>query len=40
VRDVERSLRFGRATPRPGEFAPGFPFAYMADPVGYEIWFE
>jgi hypothetical protein len=25
-----------------GEFAPGFPFAYVADPDGYEIeiWFE
>ena len=27
---------------RQGEFAPGFPFAYVADPDGYEIelWFE
>jgi hypothetical protein len=27
---------------RRGEFAPGFPFAYVADPDGYEIeiWFE
>ncbi len=25
-----------------GEFAPGYPFAYLADPDGYEIeiWFE
>jgi predicted enzyme related to lactoylglutathione lyase len=25
-----------------GEFAPGCPFAYVADPDGYtiEIWFE
>ena len=25
-----------------GEFAPGFPFAYVADPDGYtiEIWYE
>lgn len=27
---------------RRGEFAPGFPYAYVADPDGYEIeiWFE
>jgi catechol 2,3-dioxygenase-like lactoylglutathione lyase family enzyme len=27
---------------RRGEFAPGFPFAYVADPDGYEIeiWYE
>lgn len=27
---------------RRGEFAPGYPFAYVADPDGYEIeiWFE
>lgn len=27
---------------RRGEFAPGFPCAYVADPDGYEleIWFE
>jgi predicted enzyme related to lactoylglutathione lyase len=27
---------------RRGEFAPGFPFAYIADPDGYEIeiWYE
>jgi catechol 2,3-dioxygenase-like lactoylglutathione lyase family enzyme len=27
---------------RRGEFAPGLPFAYVADPDGYEIeiWFE
>jgi catechol 2,3-dioxygenase-like lactoylglutathione lyase family enzyme len=27
---------------RQGEFAPGFPYAYVADPDGYEIelWFE
>jgi catechol 2,3-dioxygenase-like lactoylglutathione lyase family enzyme len=27
---------------RRGEFAPGFPFAYVTDPDGYEIeiWFE
>jgi predicted enzyme related to lactoylglutathione lyase len=27
---------------RRGEFAPGYPFAYVADPDGYEIeiWYE
>lgn len=27
---------------RRGEFAPGYPFAYIADPDGYEveIWYE
>jgi hypothetical protein len=27
---------------RRGEFAPGLPYAYVADPDGYEIeiWFE
>jgi catechol 2,3-dioxygenase-like lactoylglutathione lyase family enzyme len=27
---------------RRGEFAPGFPYAYIADPDGYEIeiWYE
>jgi len=27
---------------RQGEFSPGFPFAYVADPDGYEIeiWYE
>jgi catechol 2,3-dioxygenase-like lactoylglutathione lyase family enzyme len=27
---------------RQGEFAPGFPYAYVSDPDGYEveIWFE
>ena len=27
---------------RRGEFAPGFPFAFIADPDGYEveIWYE
>ena len=27
---------------RQGEFSPGYPFAYVADPDGYEIelWFE
>jgi catechol 2,3-dioxygenase-like lactoylglutathione lyase family enzyme len=39
VREVE--LAGGRLLRR-GEFAPGFPFAYVADPDGYEIeiWFE
>lgn len=32
----------GGAILRQGEFAPGFPFLYVADPDGYEIeiWFE
>jgi catechol 2,3-dioxygenase-like lactoylglutathione lyase family enzyme len=39
VRDVERA---GGRLLRRGEFSPGFPFAYVADPDGYEIeiWFE
>lgn len=39
VTEVERAG--GRILSR-GEFSPGFPFAYVADPDGYEIeiWFE
>jgi catechol 2,3-dioxygenase-like lactoylglutathione lyase family enzyme len=39
VRAVERA---GGKLLRRGEFAPGFPFAYVHDPDGYEIeiWFE
>jgi catechol 2,3-dioxygenase-like lactoylglutathione lyase family enzyme len=34
--------RAGGTLLRRGEFAPGFPFAYVHDPDGYEIeiWFE
>jgi catechol 2,3-dioxygenase-like lactoylglutathione lyase family enzyme len=39
VQEVERA---GGRLLRRGEFSPGFPFAYVADPDGYEIeiWFE
>jgi catechol 2,3-dioxygenase-like lactoylglutathione lyase family enzyme len=39
---VEAALAAGGTLLRRGEFAPGFPFAYVADPDGYEIeiWFE
>lgn len=39
VRELERA---GGRLLRRGEFSPGFPFAYVADPDGYEIeiWFE
>ena len=39
VREVERA---GGTLLRRGEFSPGFPYAYVADPDGYEIeiWFE
>jgi len=39
VKEVERA---GGKILRRGEFAPGFPFVYVADPDGYEIeiWFE
>lgn len=39
---VETVLAHGGTLLRRGEFAPGFPFAYVADPDGYEIeiWFE
>lgn len=39
---VEAVLRAGGKLLRRGEFSPGFPFAYVHDPDGYEIeiWFE
>lgn len=39
VSEVERA---GGSVLKRGEFSPGFPFAYVADPDGYEIeiWFE
>jgi catechol 2,3-dioxygenase-like lactoylglutathione lyase family enzyme len=39
VQEVERA---GGTLLRRGEFSPGFPFAYVADPDGYEIeiWYE
>ena len=39
VAEVERA---GGHLLRRGEFAPGLPYAYIADPDGYEIeiWFE
>ena len=39
---VEAVIAAGGTLLRRGEFAPGFPFAYVADPDGYEIeiWFE
>ena len=39
---VATVLAHGGTLLRRGEFAPGFPFAYVADPDGYEIeiWFE
>jgi catechol 2,3-dioxygenase-like lactoylglutathione lyase family enzyme len=39
VRDV---VKAGGRLLRRGEFSDGFPFAYVADPDGYEIeiWFE
>jgi catechol 2,3-dioxygenase-like lactoylglutathione lyase family enzyme len=39
---VERAVAAGATLLRRGEFAPGLPFAYVADPDGYEIeiWFE
>lgn len=39
VSEVEKA---GGKILRQGEFAPGFPFAYVSDPDGYEIeiWFE
>jgi catechol 2,3-dioxygenase-like lactoylglutathione lyase family enzyme len=35
-------LRAGGTILRQGEFGPGLPFAYVADPDGYEIeiWYE
>ena len=39
---VTTAVEAGGTLLRRGEFAPGFPFAYVADPDGYEleIWFE
>ncbi len=39
---VAESLAAGGRLLRRGEFAPGLPFAYIADPDGYEIeiWYE
>lgn len=39
---VAAALAAGATLLRRGEFAPGLPFAYVADPDGYEIeiWFE
>ena len=39
---VAEVLQAGGSLLRRGEFAPGLPFAYVADPDGYEIeiWFE
>lgn len=39
VREAERA---GGKLLRRGEFSPGYPYAYIADPDGYEIeiWFE
>jgi len=41
-RAVEEVLQAGGSLLRRGEFAPGLPYAYVADPDGYEIeiWFE
>jgi catechol 2,3-dioxygenase-like lactoylglutathione lyase family enzyme len=39
---VEEVERAGGRLLRRGEFSPGFPFAYVTDPDGYEIeiWYE
>lgn len=39
---VAEVLQAGGKVLRQGEFSPGYPFAYVADPDGYEIelWFE
>ena len=39
IRETERA---GGRVLRHGEFSPGFPYAYIADPDGYEIelWYE
>jgi len=41
-RAVEEALRHGGTLLRRGEFEPGLPYAYVADPDGYEveIWYE
>jgi len=44
--DLDRAVSLSEAAGgtllRRGEFAPGFPYAYVADPDGYEIeiWYE
>ena len=46
LKDIEKAVneveRAGGKSLRRGEFAPGFPFVYVADPDGYEIeiWYE
>lgn len=39
---VNEAEKAGGRILRQGEFAPGFPFAYITDPDGYEIeiWYE
>jgi catechol 2,3-dioxygenase-like lactoylglutathione lyase family enzyme len=39
---VTQAIAAGGTLLRRGEFGPGLPFAYVADPDGYEIeiWFE
>ena len=39
---VDEVCRAGGTLLRRGEFSPGFPFAYVTDPDGYEIeiWYE
>ena len=39
---IDEVKKAGGKILRRGEFAPGFPFVYVADPDGYEIeiWFE
>ncbi len=39
---VKDAVAAGGKLLRRGEFSPGFPYAYVADPDGYEveIWFE
>ncbi len=39
---VDEVKRAGGMLLRRGEFSPGYPYAYVADPEGYEveIWYE
>ncbi|MEO7650493.1 MAG: VOC family protein [Bryobacteraceae bacterium] len=39
---VSEAERAGGKLLRRGEFGPGYPYAYVADPDGYEveIWYE
>jgi catechol 2,3-dioxygenase-like lactoylglutathione lyase family enzyme len=39
---VDEAVRAGGKLLRRGEFRPGYPYAYVADPDGYEveIWYE